>query len=74
MFACSKTGGAAAEENPHVDHSDDIFPEITIAKPVANQVYVNGDSIIVDALATDNKGLYQGKVLIKNDQTSFLKF
>ena len=74
FFSCPKSGGAAADENPHVDHSDDIFPEISISKPVANQIYVNGDSIIVEAVATDNKGLYQGKVLIKNDQTSFLEF
>lgn len=68
LTACTKTGGAAADEDIHqVDPGDDILPVITITRPTDNQVYVSGDSIIVEGNATDNKSMYKGKVLLTND-------
>ena len=72
VTACTKTGGAATEEDIHqVDPSDDIFPVITITRPTDNQVYVSGDSIIVEGNATDNKSMYKGKVFLTNDVTGY---
>lgn len=45
---------------------------ITALKPTPNQVYVSGDSIIVEGNVTDEKVMYKGKVLIKNDANGFV--
>ena len=74
VWGCTKTGGSAVEDDLHqVDQSDDIFPVITIIGPTDNQVYANGDSIIVEGKATDNKVMYKGKVTLKNDMTSLME-
>lgn len=67
IMACSKTGGSNPAETQHVDENDDIFPVVTISMPLANQVYANGDSIIIEGSATDEKGLYRGKIILSND-------
>ena len=73
ILSCTKTGGSAAEDDLHQeDQNDDIFPVITIIKPTDNQVYANGDSIIVEGKATDNKVMYKGKVTLKNDMTGLV--
>ena len=72
-MSCTKTGGSAAEDDIHQeDQNDDIFPVITITKPTDNQVFANGDSIIVEGKATDNKVMYKGKVLLVNDNNGFI--
>ena len=45
---------------------------ITVSKPTANQVYISGDSIIVEGKVTDDKKMYKGKVQIKNDANNFV--
>ena len=72
MISCSKVGGTEEETLDAVDQNDDIFPTITISKPMANQVYTSGDSIIVEGTVTDDKKLYKGKVEIKNDVNNFV--
>lgn len=71
LTACNKTGGAAEENIHQVDQSDDIFPVITITRPSDNQVFVSGDSIIVEGNATDNKSMYKGKVILTNDVSGY---
>jgi hypothetical protein len=67
MISCGKVG-SESEDNPYaIDQDDNVFPVITVSKPVANQVYASGDSIIVEGKVTDDKKLYKGKVEIKND-------
>lgn len=71
IFSCSKVGGADdGGDLNEIDQSDDILPVISTQRPSANQVYVSGDSIIVEGKVTDDKKLYKGKVQIKNDATS----
>ena len=45
---------------------------ITVSKPTANQVYMSGDSIIVEGKTTDDKIVYKGKVQIKNDASNLV--
>ena len=66
---CTKVGSTAPENVHQEDQNDDIFPVITITKPTDNQVYANGDSIIIEGKSTDNKVMYKGKVILKNDIT-----
>jgi hypothetical protein len=71
IIGCSKIGGADdGGDLNEIDQNDDVFPVITTLRPVANQVYVSGDSIIVEGKVTDDKKLYKGKVQIKNDATA----
>ena len=72
LLACSKVGGAQAENPDLIDQNDDIFPVITVSKPTANQVYASGDSIIAEGTVTDNKIVYKGKVQIKNDANNLV--
>jgi hypothetical protein len=73
ILACSKVGSASGDEDiTAIDQNDDIFPVITAVRPVANQVYRSGDSIIVEGKVTDDKKMYKGKVQIKNDATGFV--
>jgi len=67
IAACSKVGAGEEEDLNEIDQSDNIFPVINAAKPMANQVYRSGDSIIVEGVVTDEKKMYKGKVQIKND-------
>jgi hypothetical protein len=67
FIACSKTGGGGADNNHQIDDNDVTPPVITVSKPVNNQVYFSGDSIIVEGFATDTKSLYKGKVKIISD-------
>ena len=70
IVSCNKVG-YAEEDNPDaIDQNDNIFPVITVSKPTANQVYVSGDSIVVQGKTTDDKIVYKGKVRITNDATS----
>lgn len=67
LFSCSKTkGSSSSDDDHHDDPNDTTFPVIRIDNPLANQVFVSGDTIKVEALITDN-GLYRGKVKITND-------
>jgi hypothetical protein len=69
FLSCTKVGGG--DENPDaIDQGDKIFPVITMSKPLANQVYTNADSIIVQGKTTDDRVVYNGKVLITNDATN----
>jgi hypothetical protein len=67
FMACSKTGGGTPDDNHQIDDNDNTPPVITVNKPANNQVYVSGDSIIVEGFATDTKSLYKGKVKITGD-------
>jgi len=68
IISCTRVGGAAAEENlDAIDEDDSVFPVITVSKPADNQVYTSGDSIIMEGEVTDDKIVYKGKVMIKND-------
>ena len=67
IISCSKVGGPGQETLDAIDQNDDVFPTITVSKPTANQVYISGDSIIVEGKVTDDKIVYKGKVQIKND-------
>ena len=67
MISCSKVGGPGQETLDAIDQNDDVFPTITVSKPTASQVYISGDSIIVEGKVTDDKIVYKGKVQIKND-------
>ena len=72
MISCSKVGSEAEGSLDAIDLDDDVFPVITVSKPTTNQVYISGDSIIVEGKVTDNKKLYKGKVQIKNDASSLV--
>lgn len=68
VMACTKVGGSdTADDLNTLDQNDDIFPVITTLRPAANQVYVSGDSIVVEGKVTDDKKMYKGKVQIKDD-------
>ena len=67
MISCSKVGGPGQETLDAIDQNDDVFPTITVSKPTSSQVYISGDSIIVEGKVTDDKIVYKGKVQIKND-------
>ncbi len=70
ILSCTKVGTGTEEENVDaIDQNDAIFPVITVSKPTANQVYNSGDSIIAEGKVTDEKRMYKGKVIIKNDAT-----
>jgi hypothetical protein len=73
ILSCSKVGGPADDNNiTAIDETDDVPPVIAVTKPVANQLYSSGDSIIVEGNVTDNKKMYKGKVQIKNDVNGFM--
>jgi len=72
MISCKKGGNEAAGSLDAIDLNDNVFPVITVSKPIANQVYTSGDSIIVEGKVTDDKKLYKGKVQIINDASSFV--
>ena len=72
MISCTKVGVAEEENLNTIDEDDDVFPVITVSKPAVNQVYMSGDSIIVEGKATDNKIVYKGKVQIKNDANNLV--
>ena len=68
-FSCSKTsGGSSGDDSNHIplDINDATLPVIVIDKPIANQVFVNGDNIIIQGKVTDNS-LYRGTIKIIND-------
>ena len=69
FFSCSKnTGGGSNDDGDHipVDNNDVSYPVIVIDKPLADQVFVSGDTIKIQGRITDN-GLYRGKIKIVND-------
>ena len=70
VVSCKKVGYAEEDDPDAIDQNDDIFPVITVSKPGANQVYLSGDSIVVQGKTTDDKIVYKGKVRITNDATS----
>jgi hypothetical protein len=72
FFSCTKVGAGEEEDINAIDQNDDVFPVITTTKPTPNQVYVSGDSIIVEGNVTDEKLMYKGKVQIKNDANGFM--
>ena len=72
ISSCTKVGDAAEENLDVIDQNDDVFPVINISKPIANQVYTSGDSIIVEGKVTDDKIVYKGKVQIKNDANNLI--
>lgn len=71
--SCTKVGAAEEDNINVIDQNDDVFPVLTVSKPAANQVYVSGDSIIVEGKVTDDKKLYKGKVQIKNDAIGLME-
>ena len=72
MISCTKVGAGPEENIDAIDQNDDVFPVITVTKPTVNQVYLSGDSIIVEGKVTDDKIVYKGKVQIKNDATNLV--
>ena len=72
IASCTKVGAADEENIEAIDQNDDVFPVINVLKPVVNQVYRNGDSIIAEGNVTDDKKMYKGKVQIKNDANNFM--
>ena len=72
MISCTKVGVGEEEDLNMIDEEDDVFPVITVSKPTANQVYISGDSIIVEGKVIDNKIVYKGKVQIKNDANNLV--
>jgi len=72
MISCTKVGAGEEENSNMIDEEDDVFPVITVSKPTANQVYLSGDSIIVEGTVTDDKIVYKGKVQIKNDANNLI--
>ena len=75
-FSCSKTsGGSSGDDSNHIplDINDATLPVIVIDKPIANQVFVNGDNIIIQGKVTDNS-LYRGTIKIINDLNNFVLF
>lgn len=72
MISCRKVGSESEGSLNAIDQNDDVFPVITVSKPTANQVYTSGDSIIVEGKVTDDKIVYKGKVLIKNDANNLV--
>ena len=72
LISCKKVGSESEASVDAIDQNDDIFPVITVSKPTANQVYINGDSIIVEGKVTDDKKMYKGKVEIKNEATNLV--
>lgn len=73
ILSCSKVGSASDDGDQNaIDQNDDVFPVIAVSRPMANQVYTSGDSIIVEGKVTDDKKMYKGKVQIKNDGNNFV--
>ena len=70
VLSCTKVGAGEEENLNAVDQNDKVPPVINVAKPTANQVYVSGDSIIVQGKTTDDKIVYKGKINIINDATN----
>jgi hypothetical protein len=70
VWSCSKTDDSPEDLN-QIDHSDTTFPVLTVRKPIANQQYASGDSIIVEGIVNDEKKMYKGKVEIKNEASGF---
>ena len=54
-----------------MDVNDTTYPVIRIDRPVANQVFNNGDTIKIEGNVTDN-ALYRGKIKITNDLNGFV--
>jgi hypothetical protein len=73
LASCSKTKGSGGtdDDDHHVDVNDTTYPVIRIDNPLANQVYISGDTIKVEGLITDNS-LYRGKIKITNDINGLL--
>jgi hypothetical protein len=72
ITSCTKVGAGEEEDINAIDQNDNVFPVITALKPTPNQVYVSGDSIIVEGKVTDDKKMYKGKVQIKNDANGLM--
>jgi len=72
MISCTKVGAGEEENIDAIDQNDNVFPVISVSKPTANQVYISGDSIIVEGKVTDDKIVYKGKVQIKNDANNLV--
>jgi hypothetical protein len=72
IISCTKVGAAEEENLNTIDENDNVFPVITVLKPIVNQVYTSGDSIIVEGKVVDDKKMYKGKVEIKNDANNFV--
>jgi len=72
IASCSKVGAGEEENLDEIDQSDNVFPVINTTKPTANQVYISGDSIIIEGNVTDDKKMYKGKVQIKNDANGLM--
>jgi hypothetical protein len=69
VFSCSRSGynGSGDDGGDHQgSENDTTYPVIRIDRPVANQVFSNGDTIKIEGSVTDN-GLYRGKIRITND-------
>ena len=73
VLSCSKVGSATDDDDPNeIDQNDGVFPVINVLRPLANQLYKSGDSIVVEGKVTDDKLMYKGKVQIKNDVNGFI--
>jgi hypothetical protein len=65
LFNCTRSG-IPPNEDPHVVNlNDTIFPVININKPLADQVFTNSETIIIEGKVTD-QGLYRGNIQILN--------
>lgn len=67
--ACSKSGsGGSGNTDTHVFNPNDVTaPVIEINSPVAGELFLSGNSIVVTGKITDTQGLYRGHIKITND-------
>lgn len=76
MFSCSKSGSGGnggTVDGTHVFNPSDITPPVlVINSPVANEIFLNGNSIVVTGKITDTQGLYQGSIRVVNDANGAL--
>lgn len=69
--SCSKVG-SAEDDNDTIDHSDNVFPNLTVIRPINNQVYNNGDTIYVEGEVSDEKLMYRGRIRLTDDANGFV--
>jgi hypothetical protein len=67
--ACTKSGsGGSGNTDPHVFNPNDVTaPVVEISSPVASELFLSGNSIVVTGKITDTQGLYRGHIKITND-------
>ncbi|MBL0336692.1 MAG: hypothetical protein IPP73_15630 [Chitinophagaceae bacterium] len=67
--ACSKSGsGGNGNNDPHeINYNDVTAPVVEINSPVAGELFLSGNSIVVTGKITDTQGLYRGHIKVTSD-------